>query len=328
MTTNPVSPSQPATKPVVPKDANEVTLPPTSATTGSEIIDLPRGKELSESQAVALARSHPVRWIVIAGPVGSGKTTLVTSLYELFQWNKVPNYMFAGSDTLPAFEERCYLSRTASDNVEADTARTIYSPVPTYLHLKTFSAKPPHQFSELLFTDVSGEMFEHARDSTDACKELTFLRRARHFLLLLDSKRSLLFDRRWAMVEEAKTLLQSCLDSKMLANDCAVRVLWSRYDYFVEAGDTHEHHAFREEVVAGFEAAFKHRIGDLKFGEVAARPTKAPKVGFGNGVVDLFVEWVSNSREATEMTLVPKSAGVRESEMFGERHFSQASNHE
>jgi energy-coupling factor transporter ATP-binding protein EcfA2 len=327
MTTNPVSPNEPA-KPVAPKNPDDVNLPPAQAVTSSEIVDLPRGKELSEAQVVAMARSRPVRWVVIAGPVGSGKTTLVTSLYELFQWNKVPDYMFAGSDTLPAFEERCYLSRTASENTEADTPRTIYDPVPTYLHLKTCSAKPPRQFSELLFTDVSGEMFEHAKDSTDACKELTFLRRAHHFVLLLDSKRSLVLDRRWAMVEEAKTLLQSCLDSKMLTNDCAVRVLWSRFDYFVEAGDTHEHRAFREEVAVAFETAFKHRIGNLKFGEVAARPTKAPKVGFGKGVVDLFVEWTSNNRGATEMDLVPKSSGARESEMFGERHFSQVGHHE
>jgi energy-coupling factor transporter ATP-binding protein EcfA2 len=321
MTANPVQSEEPL-KPVAPATGEGSASTPLPVNSVSEIINLPRGKELSESLALTLARSRPVRWVVVAGPVGSGKTTLLTSLYELFQWNRVPEYMFAGSETFPAFEERCYLSRTASENVEAETARTIYDPVPTYLHLRVAAAKPPRRFTDLLLTDVSGEMFEHARDSTGACKELTFLRRARNFLLLLDSKRSLLLDKRWAMVEEAKTLLQSCLDSKMLANDCAVRILWSRFDYFMQDGDTSEHKEFRKDVATGFQAAFGHRVTDFKFAEIAARPTRAPQLGYGKGVVNLFEEWVTESPQTREMDLLPKIDGTRESEMFGKRHFA------
>src|SRR5437660_50697 len=72
-----------------------------------EFIDLPQGKELSDLAALDLAKSRSVQWIVLAGPVDSGKTTLLTSLYELFQWRRVEGYAFAGSNTLPAFEERC-----------------------------------------------------------------------------------------------------------------------------------------------------------------------------------------------------------------------------
>src|SRR5208283_2750578 len=68
-----------------------------------EYIDLPNGKELNESAALDLARSRPVQWIVLAGPSDSGKTTFLTSLYELFQWREVEGYAFAGSITLPAF---------------------------------------------------------------------------------------------------------------------------------------------------------------------------------------------------------------------------------
>src|SRR5205085_5639270 len=103
----------------------------------SEYIDLPKGKELNESAALNLAKSRPVQWIVLAGPSDSGKTTLLTSLYELFQWRKVEGYAFAGSNTLPAFEERCYLSRRDSGNVTPHTPRTRYKgPHPEYLHLR------------------------------------------------------------------------------------------------------------------------------------------------------------------------------------------------
>ena len=47
-------------------------------------------------------------------------------------------------------------------------------------------------------------MFEHARDSTDECKEMTFLKRASHFLLLLDSAKGIDPEKRWAMFEDAE----------------------------------------------------------------------------------------------------------------------------
>ena len=64
----------------------------------------PSGKELAKLDEVAagkLQASVPVRLIVVAGPVGCGKTTLITSLYELFQWSKASDYSFPGSNTLP-----------------------------------------------------------------------------------------------------------------------------------------------------------------------------------------------------------------------------------
>src|SRR4029077_11822880 len=97
-------------------------------------------------------------------------------------------YAFAGSLTLPAFEERCYLSRRDSGNPVPDTRRTRYEgPNPLYLHLRIRSTEGLRPFRDILCTDVSGEMFEHARDSTAECKELIFLKRANHFLLFLDS---------------------------------------------------------------------------------------------------------------------------------------------
>jgi hypothetical protein len=132
-------------------------------------------------------------------------------LYELFQLAPVGIYRFAGPNTLPAWEQRCHLSRVASENIVPDTQRTPYKdPTPTYVHLKIGADNtPPQRFDDILFTDVSGEMFEHARNSTDECKELTFLRRAEQFLVFLDSEKAIRPTSRWAMIGEAKSLLQA-----------------------------------------------------------------------------------------------------------------------
>ncbi len=289
-----------------------------------EFIDLPQGKELNDIAALDLAKSRPIQWIVLAGPIDSGKTTLLTSLYELFQWRKVEGYAFAGSNTLPAFEERCYLSRRDSGNVVSHTQRTPYKgPDPQYLHLRIRSTEGLRLFRDFLFTDVSGEMFEHARDSTTECKEMIFLKRANHFLLFLDSAKGVQQDERWAMFEDGKALLQSCMDSEMIGANCVVNIVWSRFDYFLTKAAEDRHRLFRVEVEKQIRETFEQRIPRLVFSEVAARPSEAPDLRIGHGVPALLKQWAATPLEMKALDLFPSSySGTRESELFAARHFS------
>lgn len=47
--------------------------------------------------------------IVLVGPVASGKTTMETSLYQLFQNSPVNDFCFAGSYSLQGFEQRAFI---------------------------------------------------------------------------------------------------------------------------------------------------------------------------------------------------------------------------
>lgn len=76
---------------------------PSAAVTVPDVIDLPSGNELDASVAAELQGAQLVRVIVVAGPVGAGKTTLITTLHDLFQTGKIDGYAFAWSRTLPAF---------------------------------------------------------------------------------------------------------------------------------------------------------------------------------------------------------------------------------
>ena len=204
MSTPPSPPNIAEKKPEDPIISGEAEAKP-AAVEAPDVIDLSSGRELTESGAISLAQARPVRWIVIAGQVSSGKTTLLASLYEMFQWSPVNGFRFGGSTTLPALEQLCHFSRIASERVVPDTSRTPYSPTASYLHLRVCPTAEVSTAVDFLFTDVSGEMFEHARTSTDDCKELVFLRRAAAFLLVLDGEKAVRTDRRWAMVEEAMT---------------------------------------------------------------------------------------------------------------------------
>lgn len=295
----------------------------------SEFIQLPPGTVLTEAQAQALASDRPVRLIVVAGAVDCGKTTLLTSLYELFQTGPVKAVQFAGCDTFPAFEQRCHLSRADSENETEDTARTIYDgPAPEYLHLKIQNGEGEADHIDFLFTDVSGEMFEHARNSTDECKRLTFLRRASHFAVFLDCEKVLHPEKKWVMVQDAKSLLQSCLDSSMLDETCFVTMVWAKCDFFEAAENMEAIAAFVKEVEGDFKASFGDRIPELKFHRTAARPSRFPNLRMGFGVRELLNDWVTIWSHGRAMELDPPAAngGQRESELFAKRHKAKDSN--
>ncbi len=285
-----------------------------------DLIELPPGKELDELGAAKLQASRPVRLVVVAGPVGCGKTTLLTSLYELFQWGKVSEYSFAGSNTLPAFERRCYLSRTASERAVPDTERTPFGEV-RYLHLRIWKVGFSKGPLDLLFTDVSGESFERARDSIAECQQLNFLRRADHFLLLLDGEKLVRKEKRWQVAHDSMTLLRSCLDSGMLGGTCLVNILWAKFDFLLAATDE-EHAKFLEKLTREFETEFASRVGRLSFSRIAARPTQADSLKFGHGLAELLKDWATVSPRERSMNILPdESMGSRESELFASRHF-------
>ena len=312
-------------KPVqpTPSEVAEPT-PARSKVPGPAFIRLPLGVPLSEPEALAMASDRSVRIVVLAGAVASGKTTLLTSLYELFQSGPISKVRFAECRTLPAFEQRCHLSRTESEKQLADTPRTPYAgPNPEYLHLRIETGREGDDFVDFLFTDVSGEMFEHARNSTDECKQFIFLNRAGHFLVFLDCEKALMPDKRWDIVQDVKTLLQSCLDSAMLTAACKCTVVWSKCDFFEAAKDKAEVAKFVAAVEADLRGTFVERIPSLKFHRTAARPTRQPNLKMGFGVRELLDDWIAASPQGRPMRLEPptESGGPRESDQFAKRHY-------
>ena len=66
---------------------------------GPTSVALSHGSELTLSEASTHARELTTRVVVLAGPVESGKTTILTSLYESFRKGPVAGHRFAGSAT-------------------------------------------------------------------------------------------------------------------------------------------------------------------------------------------------------------------------------------
>ena len=284
-----------------------------------EFIQLPTGGGFDPQSASMVTCAAPTRLIVLAGAIDSGKTTLLASIYEMFQEAPLAGYLFAGSLTLPALERRCHLARIASSRSTPDTERTKVTD-DTLLHLRVRAEDCSRPSQDVLFTDLGGERFRLAKDSTDECRRLELLLRADHFVLLIDgAKLASLADRHQAHVS-AGSLLRSCLDAEMLGPHSYVDVLFAKWDLVAPELGKHRLKKFLEEVRSQFKERFAGRVARLRFFEVAARPTE-PGLLFGHNLDQVVPSWIEDApcRRYSEAEFAGSSAVLREIDRFRAR---------
>lgn len=289
-----------------------------------EYLDLPHGKDFDDHSARLLTISRPVRTIVIAGPVSSGKTTLLLSMYELFLKGSMPGWLFSGCGTLHGFEQRCHPSRIESNRAIAHTERTLTNREDgvRYLHLKMSRETEPDAPLDFLFTDLTGEIYEEASHSTEVCKELEFVAICDHFVVLIDGERLSSKLTRHSAIQEASTLVRTMLDSNVLGSQSFIRILLTKADAFAPTASAADLNSFRVDAVDYLRTQFGDRVASLTFSEVAARPSQASEVPFGQGIVELLDHWASvGPRERSMQLNRSPSACLRESQAFFYRHF-------
>lgn len=251
---------------------------------------LPRGEALSIEEATDVARGRKTRLVLLAGSVGSGKTTLVSSIYEAFSSGPFAGFLFAGSRTLIGFEERCHLGRIASKQSAPDTEHTRAGPT-QFLHL---CLKGTGAATDLLITDLSGEIFRNALNSTDECRRLTILRRADVFSLLIDAGRLASTSERHQAKAEALLLLRSCVEADMLHQRSVVDVVFSKWDLIDKS------ESYASEIEAEIAGRFATTLGELRFVRVAARPVAESDVDELYGVDGLLDSWMIDATSLEE----------------------------
>lgn len=197
-------------------------------------VQLPSGLELDTEGASVFLRRSWGRVVFLAGGVKSGKTTLISSLYQRFQSGPVAGLQFAGSDTLHAWERICHPSRVASMASRADTERTRLEQEFSFLHVRVRPEVPSAEPADILFSNVSGELFEAMRDHPEECERAKCLGRADRFLMLLDGERLCSAATRASVISEARTLLRRLIDTGSLSPRVPIDLLASKWDMVPE----------------------------------------------------------------------------------------------
>lgn len=266
------------------------------------IEDLPTGENLTLASCNIVTYSTRARVVAIAGHADSGKTTLLAAIYEKFQNGTFAGYSFAGSHTLPGFERRCFLSRLKSGNQHPDTERSKGVFGQTLLHLRVRSMNGHQQLRDLLFTDLAGEDFRQATNSTEFCKRLEIVRRADHFVLLIDGDRLSGSTDRQIAIADARMLLRRFLDAGMLGSQSHVYLVFTKHDKWIELTADSQFEEWYEAATSSFVTEYSNKVASLHVMNIAARAIPKSNIANVAATVDafnldkLFPLWVERMR--------------------------------
>lgn len=262
----------------------------TSHTGDAEFVSLPADEALPASALGRVTTGDPSTVILLAGPIGSGKTTIIVSLFELFNQGPVAGLLFAGSSTLAGFERICHPGRAVAGLPSADTIRTNPHAGAAFLHLRVadVTAESP-RLASVLVSDVTGEAFEEARDFAEPAKLARPLwRRADLICLVLDGERISNVQKRSLVRTEALGLLRAARDSKLLPERCRLSVVTTKWDV-VEATDAQSFVDSTENLIADRHG---HDFASVSNHRIAARPVST-RVPYAFGVPRLLTDWMA-----------------------------------
>lgn len=257
----------------------------------AKLIDMPAGGDLTPDSASLITAASLTRLVLIAGEAESGKTTLLATIYEKFNAGPFADFLFAGTATFVGWEKRCHFSRVASGSERADTERTL-GLQQRLLHLRLRNVHLADAPQDILFTDLSGEVFKLVRDSTAECQQLGMLKRADHVVLLIDGKKIAEAATRHQALNNSIALLRSTVDAGMVGPQSFVDVVFSKYDVLQTADSKTSE--FVNNATGTITTRFGTKLGRLRFHRIAARP-ESPDVEFGFGIPELLRSWVEDS---------------------------------
>jgi len=301
----------------------DTAVEPAEAEVETDFIDLFSGSALGASDAEVITLRSRTHLVVFAGAEGSGKTTVLASIYERLNQGAFAGFKFAGSRSLLGFEEICHLNRLASGGAQPETQRTRLTEETKYYHLALRPMASPAPRRDVLLSAMSGELFRMAKDTQEDAERLTFMRRADTLVVLVDGERLASTAQRTSAQADAAQILESLLDASMVSATCQVEIVFSKLDRITAAGQTALD--FLAKTKEKFEAKFRARLPRLSFRNIAARPTPSSDYESAEGgLAEAFVSWTTllPPGPRDEQQGAP-SRDEREFSKFGWRHFER-----
>lgn len=247
------------------------------------------GQDMAIEELTSITYRWPSNIIIIIGESDAGKTTLLSSIFDLFQFGKFSELYFAGSQTCIGFEIKCHKSRETSNANVPETDKTNTEAF-RFLHLAIKrSGELKRPATQLLLSDIGGERFREAASSSSYMRELEIMKYATHFTFLIDGGRLADKYQRTATIANAQTFIRRAIDVGNFNENTNLQVVLSKAD------EIHGDNSFNfEQLICNpFRQRFNTQLASLSFLEIAARPKKHLKnYEFGYGLEPLLNSWV------------------------------------
>lgn len=245
--------------------------------TQSEKIELHPNKKkligqspLTLEQAESKLKSQLGKVISFVGPIGVGKTTLISSLYDMFNTcNELP-VRFGGSDTLYAFERLCHHSRITSKSTQTNTPRTSVSEGVSFYHLAVKDENDKK--IELLLADRAGEDYTQIVNNIKAEVTCEEIKRSDIVFFLADASLLGSLETRHQTRRSTIKLIKAIFEKGALGRNTKICLLLTKND-LITGQDA-------QELLKNEANKIKNEVNNLLYSEltilpVAARPSTA-----------------------------------------------------
>lgn len=247
------------------------------------------GEALNSSDIYRIAAKESTRMIVLVGPVASGKTTMETSLYQLFQNSPVNDFCFAGSYSLQGFEQRAFYTRIKSKGNEPTTQRTSLEDNQAFLHIRLWN-RNNNVISNLILADISGEAFTNHIGQVDEAKiSFPFIERADYVVGIIDGEKLCNKKTRNSIVSEMIEMIRTFWDAELITDGCVLQIVFSKFDLFSKVEN---HDLILEKIKQQIVARLSELFMDIEYYNVAAMPSTIDEFSVGYGLEDLLQGWV------------------------------------
>jgi hypothetical protein len=197
-------------------------------------IKLPRCDLLSVEEADELLRWRPATLVAVIGERKSGKTTLITEIYERFLRGPFAGQLFSYSQTLLGFEKKSYPSRADSRAEKPDTTRTSTRDGLRFFHLGLVSNSSRRR-ADILITERAGEVYRSARDRPADSKALLELAKARTVVFILDGERVANDKTRAEAFASIRGMIRAFSDAGAIPAGTEIQLVTTKFDLL--AGD-------------------------------------------------------------------------------------------
>jgi hypothetical protein len=243
-----------------------------------------------------------VNLIVVGGVVGSGKTTLITGLYELLRRGPFAGLAFAGSKSLLGFEQRCHLGRASSGLIVPDTERTKVEAEDVLLHLRLRQTQQDSIVRDILIADLSGETFRAIRQSSSEAASNPLLDRMDRFVLTIDGAALADPAKRQYAANDATALLRSLTEAGKLNSHTCLDIVVTRIDLVPKGEGMQAFNSFRDSLIEKIRQRHAGGVNEFTAAEVAVRP-EGPPLKFGHGLDNVVSRWVRPPFAASNFVL-------------------------
>lgn len=256
-------------------------------------VGLPGADTLAPGEASAVLCAWDARILAIAGPVNSGKTSLIAGLYDLFQRGPLGDMAFAGSRTLHGFERACHDARSASRREVPAMERTARGGVRFY-HLQVAGGSAGGGVA-LLFGDRSGEEYEDLAEDVAIAQHFCEVTRADSLTILVDGDRLRQSSTRHEVRSEVLFLLQALRDGDAVRGPLRVALVLTKLDAVKASVAPERADGDFETLVRDVRDRFAEMLAVVEPFRIAASP-KTNVVQRGTGLEALLRFWVKGRR--------------------------------